>query len=673
MRTTIVTILLFLCVSDGRSQPDTTALDGPAAAELGQQTVEVLLGLAKAVQRNDPRLSIDHAEKALVLAEQQGDEAGRAQALSYIGIGHYYLGDYQQALRNYQESLRTAEHIGDKARIASALNNIGIINFVWGEHDQALDFYFRSLRLQQELNDAEGIAKGYNNLANVYHTAGEYDQALSYYRQSLDLYEQSGNRQLVAGSLNNIGLLHYDMQRYAESLRNYEQALAIKSGIDDRQGMALSLNNMGMVFEAWRRFPEALERYRESLAIREEIGDRQGVSVCLHNIGTVLSEQQDHDQAIDYLERALAIATALDIAEIVRDNNLSLAEAHTRAGNHQRALEYYQQYKAAHDVIFNQERSRQMAAAQARYEVDLKDGEIEMLRKDKEIERARRNVLLVGAGLFLLIILLLFNRYRFQKRAHFEIQQSHAALRQAHADLEKAARDELAHVARVATMGELAAAFAHELNQPLTAIRTNARAGRNLLAAANPDTDEVHETLNDIAADTDRARQIILRLRALMRKGEIKREALDIGEMLQSVETFAAAEARRRGIDIRMTVVPELPAIAGDRIQLQQVVLNLVQNGSAAMARGSGSDGVLRILASLRDEKTVDVAVRDSGPVIDDAAFSAMFEPFFTTKSEGLGMGLPICRTIIEAHGGQLWAERNDERGLTVRFTLPAG
>ena len=658
-------------VAFATEKTDTIGAADQIATADDQPQLGRLLQLAKQAQRNDPRQSLAYAEQAAALADELDDEAARAQALAYVGIAHYYLGDYQRALRQYQQSLRIARRIGDREKVANAQNNIGILYYVWGEHDQALDHYFQALKIREEMNDAEGTAKGYNNLANVYQTAGEYEQALTYYQKSLELYEGIGDEQLVASSLNNIGLLHYDLEQYTESLQHYERALAIEREIDDKQGMALSLNNMGMVYDAWRRYRAALAHYREALTIREGLGDRQGVSVCLHNIGTVEVERGEHEQAIEYLTQALSIAEELDAQEIIRDNLLSLSRAQTATGDYEQALVFYQRYKAAHDDIFNEERSRQMAAAQARYEVDLKDREIEVLRKDQQIERFRRNVLLGGAALSLLIFLQLYNRYRFQKRAHGEIRRKNEAIEKAHAELERAAQDELAHVARVATMGEMAAAFAHELNQPLTAILTNASAGRNLLAVAAPDHDEIAATLADIAEGAERAREIIQRLRDLMRKGEIKRETLDLNETLLAVEALARAEARWHHAALTLELAPDLPPVEGDRIQLQQVLLNLVQNGAAATAVRSGDDRLLVVRSLRRDSNSVTVAVRDAGPPIGDEVFDDMFEPFFTTKPDGLGMGLPICRTIIEAHGGELWAERNRDGGMTVQFTLP--
>ena len=272
----------------------------------------------------------------------------------------------------------------------------------------------------------------------------------------------------------------------------------------------------------------------------------------------------------------------------------------------------------------------------------------------------------------LLVLLLLYSRYRAKVRINREIRERNEALRRAHEELERAARTELSHVARVATMGELSAALAHELNQPLAAILSNAQAGGRFLERderANPD---VVDALDDIAGDAKRAREIILRMRELMRRGEIEQEPVDVADALRRVEAIARADAEHMGLDLEMDLAEGLPPVLGDRIQLQQVVLNLLHNGAESMFRHPDGRKRLVLRSSRTDDGAVRVAVRDAGPPVEDGVVDRMFEPFYSTKREGLGMGLPICRTIIEAHGGQLWATRNDGDGLTVQFTLPA-
>ena len=666
MRFLSALLSLYLLVSPGRicAVPESDPVISP------EVTAEELHAQAMDQMRNDPRQALALAGRAEEKAKASGLEEIHCRALSAMGIAHYYLGEYPEALNRYEESLALAEKIGNLDLQANALNNTGIIYYVWGEHDQALERYYRTIALRIEKDDKDGLARGYNNVANVYQTAGQYEQALENYEKALGFHLELGNEGMVAAMHNNIGLLQYDMEQYETSRGHFETALVILKRTEDRHGMALSLNNLGQVQEAEGQLDEALESYRHSLKLREELEDRQGVSVCLQNIGSVLAAKGNLPEAITYLERALALAKELKVQELIRDDLLSLSRAHALAGDHEQALIYHRRYKEAHDEIFTRDRAQQMAMAETRFQVGLKDQEIEALTREKEIEEFRRQILLVTAALSLGILILLLNRYLFQKRAHTAIRQANQALQKAHADLARASRDELAHVARVATMGELAAAFAHELNQPLAAIKVNARAGSNFLDRENPEPEETLEALQDIGSDAERAQQIIHRLRRMMRKGEIRRASLDIEEVATSAASFLESEFGKTAVALEWTFSGDLPEVKGDRIQLQQVVLNLLQN--ALVAAGGTPEAKVKV-ATAREGDLVVLEVSDSGPPIADEVFSDLFEPFFTTKQEGLGMGLPICRTIMETHGGTITARRNQGTGLTLRLTLPVG
>lgn len=233
-------------------------------------------------------------------------------------------------------------------------------------------------------------------------------------------------------------------------------------------------------------------------------------------------------------------------------------------------------------------------------------------------------------------------------------------------------RQELAHVGRVATMGELAASLAHELNQPLTAISSNASAAQRFMEKTPPNLDEVREALEDIIKDDHRAGEVIRRLRALLKKGELERAPLNINGVAEELVLLLHSEAVVKGVNMRMELGSGLPPVWGDRVQIQQVLMNLMMNGMEAMAEVGAELRELVVKTSPHDSDAVRVSVQDAGPGLDEENMAKLFTPFFTTKREGMGMGLAIARSIVEAHGGKLWATNNPDRGATFHFTLPA-
>ncbi|MCM3905879.1 MAG: PAS domain S-box protein [Pyrinomonadaceae bacterium] len=231
---------------------------------------------------------------------------------------------------------------------------------------------------------------------------------------------------------------------------------------------------------------------------------------------------------------------------------------------------------------------------------------------------------------------------------------------------------ELAHISRVTTMGELAASIAHEVNQPLGAIVGNADICLHWLNESQPDLQQLREALGDIAGDARRASEVITRVRGLAKKNAPEKAPLDLSEVAREVLQIVGHEAQRKQVAIVSNLAAGLPEVEGDRVQLQQVLLNLVMNGIEAMNGVKGRKREL-IVDTYRSKVGVVAAVCDCGIGIESGKAEQLFKPFHTTKSGGMGMGLAISRSIIEAHGGRLWVEPNQETGATFKFTLPAG
>jgi signal transduction histidine kinase len=232
-------------------------------------------------------------------------------------------------------------------------------------------------------------------------------------------------------------------------------------------------------------------------------------------------------------------------------------------------------------------------------------------------------------------------------------------------------RDELAHLTRVATLGELAATMAHELNQPLGAILSNADAAEMFLKAEPPGLNELREILADIREDDRRASEVIRRMRSLIRRQESAPQAIDVETSAQEVLKFLSGNTSVRQVTLRCERMAGLPPVRCDPVQFQQILLNLILNGVEAMSGMPQERRQIIVRASEDSKTTVRISVSDNGPGVAPDMLPKLFEPFFTTKKEGMGMGLSIARTIVEAHHGQIWAENNADRGATFHFTVP--
>jgi signal transduction histidine kinase len=231
-------------------------------------------------------------------------------------------------------------------------------------------------------------------------------------------------------------------------------------------------------------------------------------------------------------------------------------------------------------------------------------------------------------------------------------------------------QSELAHINRVTTLGELAGSIAHEIKQPIAAVHTSANASLLWLKREQPDIAKAREAILRVMQDATRASEIINRIRVLFKKGESERERLDVNEVILEMVSLMRSEAVRRAISIQTALARELPQVRADRVQLQQVFMNLMLNGMEAINEVSPA-GELTITSERNSDGEVLISVSDSGVGLPAERADKVFDTFYTTKPQGTGMGLSISRSIVESHGGRLWARGNAERGATFQFTLP--
>src|SRR5712672_3501530 len=258
---------------------------------------------------------------------------------------------------------------------------------------------------------------------------------------------------------------------------------------------------------------------------------------------------------------------------------------------------------------------------------------------------------------------ILFNDITERKRAEAEARDSERRYREVQA--------ELAHASRVATMGQLMASITHEVNQPIAAAVTNAQAALRWMSAEPPDFGELSEALAGIIKEGNRASEVIGRIRALIKKAPPRKDAVSINDTILEVVALTRTEAANNGVLVRTQLAEGLPPVQGDRVQLQQVILNLILNAIEAMS-GVGEGARQLFISTGNESEGVLVEVQDTGPGLTPATLDLLFNAFYTTKPDGLGLGLSICRSIIEAHNGRLWASPNVPRGATFHFIAPA-
>jgi signal transduction histidine kinase len=277
-----------------------------------------------------------------------------------------------------------------------------------------------------------------------------------------------------------------------------------------------------------------------------------------------------------------------------------------------------------------------------------------------------RNKLAVGMSIFFVVGLALST---LGARAWLIVKEQE---KNARAELEIAQqRNQLAHLSRVSTLGELSGSIVHEISQPLTASLSYAQVAQRLLGKSEPDLKEVREILRDLVADNQRAVEVIRRLRKLLKRGAVQFQPVSANQLVEEVLKLLRSELIERGVTVHSELAPSLPVLQADRVQLQQVLINLVTNACDAMADTPREARALTIRTGLDGHDFVLISVCDAGPGIAEGKLEQVFEPFYTSKANGMGLGLSVCRTIVNAHGGKLWTEHNLDRGATFFLLLP--
>jgi signal transduction histidine kinase len=297
----------------------------------------------------------------------------------------------------------------------------------------------------------------------------------------------------------------------------------------------------------------------------------------------------------------------------------------------------------------------------------LPPGSVVLFRQPTAWERYRWHVVAAAAVVATQAAMIFALWFQLRRRRVAE-----AARRRAEADAHER-RAELAHLSRVAMLGELTAALAHELSQPLTAIQNNAGAGQRFLANPEPDLTELREALADISADTQRAGEVIRRLRGMLKRGApVEFAPVDLNDVIRLVERLVRGDGVRHRVTLELRLAPDLPPAIGDRVQLQQVVMNLMLNAFAAMDHPECRTRRLLVRSAIAAHgQHLEVEFEDTGVGIAADVIDRLFDPFVTTKPDGLGMGLSICRSILEQHGGRLRPANNPAGGATFSLTLP--
>ena len=615
-----------------------------------------------AFNQGDYATALEHHLQALGLREEIGSQEGIAMSLHNIGNVHLVTGGTSTALEFYLRSLAIRQQIGDRFGEAMSLNNIGTIYTDLGEFGEALEYHLRGLAIREEIEDLSGMGSSLHNISNIYYDLDDYRQALEYALRALAITCRTGDRLAESRSLQNIGSIHLCLGDRGAALEHYTRALEIQIEIGDRQGEGASRVKRAALLLDGADADAGRSDLERSRAIFEEIGDRGGLAEALLRLGQTAAAAERWEEAIESMMRALTIAGEIERRPMQAEIHTVLADLCERTGDLRSALDHLRAARSLEKELYGNESRERVRNLKVAAEIAASQREAELARSNAEIERLR----------------------------NFE-------LRRALDDL-KSAQSSLVQSEKMASLGQLTAGIAHEINNPINFVSASVRPlrrdfawmheaatkFRELARSSGADEEDIEEIEDDldltflleesnllfdgIEKGAARTAGIVSGLRNFARLDESDRKRVDIHEGIESALTLLSISTRE-AIEIRRDY-GDLPLVECYPGEINQAIMNILSNAIQAI-EGAGSITI----ATGATESGVTVSITDTGCGMTDEVRAHLFEPFFTTRDvgEGRGLGLSIAWGIVEKHGGRIDVESAPGEGSTFVVTLPIG
>jgi signal transduction histidine kinase len=605
--------------------------------------------------------AIDTGNQSIEIAQANDDTPGMAMAYKNMGLSYMRLGKYNEALSQFVTALELFRRVGNKTEMDNCYNNIGLTFYEKGQPDQSLFGYLKGMKMFEETGDKGGMGVAYNNIGLLHIDLKNYDKALEYLNKALAISREMGEIQGVADNLDNIGMVYYHKGNDGEALKSFERALAIYRQANSPAGIATIQLSIGNVYLRQKQYSKALTSAREALAISRRIRDQKILVHALLNMGGISLHQHRFAPAVSYYEEALALSKEIQTTDQLLVIYRELSQAYEGLNNHRKALQYYKLHKQANDKIYNEKNAKQLAEAELKYNSEKNEKEIQLLKKDREIQnlaldkvRNVRNLLLAGVFIVALILLLLYNRQKTKARVREE-QLKHQQLE---------------------SMSLLSGGIAHDFNNLLAVIVGYL----DLLKEKVEDDEDNMRMVEIIEKSAQQGVDLASKFLDLSRSGWTPHRQLTIKGILDhTAHRYPAIKHL-----LKHTSIPHgLKLVSGDNRQLSDMFFNILENADEA----TGDPKLVIIEAGnitidprndydLEPGDYIKISITDNGKGISAEHLEKIFDPYFSTKNKpsqkGMGLGLAICYSIVKKHKGHIRVTSDPGTGSTVTIFLPA-
>lgn len=589
----------------------------------------------------------------------------------------YWQRSFDTSLLLADYAVTLAREVNDPVRLGTSLNMKGNAFYLLSNFTKGLEFYQEALHIREELGDSNEIAKTYNNIGAIHLHLQNYNQARDYFERALLIYKGIGDDEVIFSLTNNIGAVHNQLEEYEKAYEYFLEAYEIVEYMNDEPRILIALNNLGEVAGSLENYDQALEYFLEAERRCEAAGDIRMKAIVSLNIGSIYMLTGHPDKGLPYLNEALKNANIVNSIQIKRDVYNNLFEFYQGKKDYNRALEYHMLYSDARDSVSSQESRLRVAELELQYNAKSFQSEIEILRRDNEIKRLRITWISISLGSLVLVLILLSvvlyinaNRNRIKKEITNLLQEKNRELEAAN---KKLVESEHNLKDLNATKDKFFSIIGHDLRNPL-----NALIGFSELIAANSrefSKEDIHRYSVIINESAKNIHQLIENLlnwsRAQTGNIDFSPAHIPLSDFVSEIHKVLKINADNKNIRIDIDI-PETIKVFADKNLLSTILRNLISNAVKFTTEG----GKVFITAE-EDNGKILVSVTDTGIGMNQEQVDSLFtlgtskSTPGTTKEQGTGLGLILCKEFIEMHDGEIWAESEQGKGSTFKFTIP--
>lgn len=620
-------------------------------------------------KRVAPEIGIKYGEEGLQIAKDNNYAKGEADIHYLLGVSHHAQSNYSKAMEHYQLSYKIRERLNDKVGIGESLNRIGMIYNVKGEYDKALDYCLRSVNILEQTNNLKVLAESYNHLGVIYYILNDFEKSISISHKALKICESINEEHVLAVSYEHLGLVYIKRGDYDNALLHVQKSLDLRLKKNDKIGVAGSYENLALIFRNKKNYFEALKYYNKSLELKRELNNKRGIASSISGIGLTYFKMGQPEKSLPYLLDALEIRRQLKDKRGVVSSLNRLADSYEAMGDYKNALDFHKLSDSANDSLLNEQKNKAIAEYQEAFQHERRDKEILLLQQENTIQKYFQNFLILISLLLSAAAITIFIAYRSKRKVNDLLVSKNNQVTEQKEELQRL-NEQLNEM--IATKDKFFSIIAHDLKSPFQGLLGYS----SILSQEYPTLTE-EEKISFIQNIEELSNSSYRLLENLLEWSRIQ-----TGKMNFNIETFnllpeifptlslIKQTANNKGIEFNYNVDSSIN-IQADRYMLSAIIRNLASNSIKFTNSGGKIDLVVEKL-----NKFIRFSVSDTGIGISKNNIDNLFrvDKNISTKGtaneEGTGLGLLLCKEMIERHGGEITVESEVGKGTTFTFTI---